>query len=130
MKFQNLRPIGWDVESSPERESSPPMPSIPPPPPPALDDDPPGEPLEEHLDWPDFEHTEELDEDDEPHAIALFDYFTDHPDDLCFSVSVFLISYKKNTSYSKRDFVSIIRGNFKNNGCFAQRDKVGYQILS
>ncbi|KAI5645762.1 SH3 domain-containing protein [Phthorimaea operculella] len=32
-----------------------------------------------------FETKPSLDEQEEPHAIALFDYFTDHPDDLCFS---------------------------------------------
>lgn len=60
------------------------MPTIPPPPPPAdIDED-------VISVWPtdipdlaaNFDHG-----DEEPYAIALFDYSTDHPDDLCFSVS-------------------------------------------
>ncbi|XP_049884983.1 SH3 domain-containing protein 19 isoform X2 [Pectinophora gossypiella] len=79
------KPLSWEDEGSPEREWSPPMPSVPPPPPPAADDDLPPEwcgdataDLSEPL-------AQVPDLDDEPHAIALFDYFTDHPDDLCFS---------------------------------------------
>lgn len=62
------------------------MPTIPPPPPPVVTDD--------DSSWatemPDFasDQLANYDEDEEPYAIALFDYFTDHPDDLCFSVSV------------------------------------------
>lgn len=50
---------------------------------------PPPPPLDEPETWP--EETEDFVdytvEDEEPYAIALFDYFTDHADDLCFSVS-------------------------------------------
>ncbi|KAL0819025.1 hypothetical protein ABMA28_008305 [Loxostege sticticalis] len=79
------KPLSWD--SSPERESSPPMPSIPPPPPPpGADEDLPVEWPEE---VPDFSSDSSFDagETEKPHAIALFDYFTDHPDDLCFSAN-------------------------------------------
>ncbi|XP_047034299.1 actin-binding protein isoform X1 [Helicoverpa zea] len=79
--------LGWDDEEcSPEREPSPPMPTIPPPPPPADAD-------EDLTSWPadipDFapDQLANSDEDEEPYAIALFDYFTDHPDDLCFSAN-------------------------------------------
>lgn len=59
------------------------MPSIPPPPPPDVTD----EDLPEA--WPsDTVDFTVMDENSEPHGTALFDYFTDHPDDLCFSVSV------------------------------------------
>ncbi|XP_026735597.1 uncharacterized protein LOC113499349 isoform X1 [Trichoplusia ni] len=77
------KPFGWDeIESSPERESSPPMPTIPPPPPPAIADE------EVTGDWTsDFTDQFSSQEEEEPHAIALFDYFTDHPDDLCFSAN-------------------------------------------
>ncbi|KAJ2954797.1 hypothetical protein O0L34_g3104 [Tuta absoluta] len=81
------KPSMWEEEwsgrgeSSPEREWSPPMPSVPPPPPPPADaaDD------ANHADLPAPEWTPPRDEQEEPYAIALFDYFTDHPDDLCFS---------------------------------------------
>lgn len=69
------------------------MPTIPPPPPPViLDDDLP-------VVWPEDQDLESLEladasDDEEPYAIALFDYFTNHPGDLCFSVSVsFAISF-------------------------------------
>ncbi|XP_026761373.2 uncharacterized protein LOC113520289 isoform X1 [Galleria mellonella] len=81
----NTKPIGWDVERSTERESSPPMPCVPPPPPPeVVDEDLP-------VKWPEnlseFEADDDVgEENEEPHAVALFDYITDHPDDLCFSV--------------------------------------------
>ncbi|XP_063832332.1 SH3 domain-containing protein 19 isoform X2 [Ostrinia nubilalis] len=75
--------LAWD--SSPE-PSSPPMPSVPPPPPPPeADEDLP-------VEWPeevDFNSEPNFDcaETEKPYAIALFDYFTDHPDDLCFSAN-------------------------------------------
>ncbi|XP_013166244.1 PREDICTED: SH3 domain-containing protein 19 isoform X1 [Papilio xuthus] len=78
------KPFRWDDDSSPEREPSPPMPTIPPPPPPVVDDEP---------TWPedvqDFlsENILEDIEDTQPYAIALFDYFTDHEEDLCFSAN-------------------------------------------
>ncbi|RVE44866.1 hypothetical protein evm_010466 [Chilo suppressalis] len=79
------KPLSW--ESSPERESSPPMPSIPPPPPPPISDE------DLPLEWPEdadvvgeFNAEPNLYEDETgPYGIALFDYFTDHPEDLCFS---------------------------------------------
>ncbi|XP_037868097.1 SH3 domain-containing protein 19 isoform X2 [Bombyx mori] len=73
--------LNWeenDVESE-DREGSPPMPTIPPPPPPLLSDEP--------TPWTDSMNFEELISEDDPYAIALFDYFTDHPDDLCFSAN-------------------------------------------
>ncbi|CAH0677815.1 unnamed protein product [Spodoptera exigua] len=80
--------FGWDdEEGSPERELSPPMPTIPPPPPPAVVDD------DVTSSWtsdiPDFEPNQlaNVDDEEEPYAIALYDYFTDHPDDLCFSAN-------------------------------------------
>ncbi|KAM3961214.1 SH3 domain-containing lethal (3) 05822 isoform 2-T2 [Aphomia sociella] len=80
------KPIGWNVERSLDRESSPPMPSVPPPPPPAVVDE--DLPVEWPEDVPDFvANVNYADEDDEPYAVALFDYFTDHPDDLCFSMN-------------------------------------------
>lgn len=84
---QDSKSFSWDDDSSPEREPSPPMPTIPPPPPPVVDDDP---------TWPedvqDFLSQNVLEdiEDMTPYAVALFDYFTDHEEDLCFSVSFFL----------------------------------------
>ncbi|XP_075984420.1 SH3 domain-containing lethal (3) 05822 isoform X2 [Anticarsia gemmatalis] len=80
------KPLSWDEderdrELSPERDS-PPMPTIPPPPPPAdVEDDVTSVwPAEE----PDLANG---DDEEEPYAIALFDYFTDHSDDLCFSAN-------------------------------------------
>lgn len=88
------KPFSWDEEDrssdrelSPERDFSPPMPTIPPPPPPADLEE------EETSVWPvDVQDFTSLDSSindggEEPHAIALFDYFTDHPDDLCFSAN-------------------------------------------
>ena len=60
------------------------MPTIPPPPPPVLEDD-----LPEV--WPDdIPDLESLDisDEEEPYAVALFDYFTGHHEDLCFSVCI------------------------------------------
>ncbi|KAG6456100.1 hypothetical protein O3G_MSEX009571 [Manduca sexta] len=75
------KPFNWDDECSPERECSPPMPTIPPTPPPLVTE-------EEGMSWP----SDEVDtaapipnDDEEPYALALFDYFTDHPDDLSFT---------------------------------------------
>ncbi|XP_041982854.1 abl interactor 2 isoform X2 [Aricia agestis] len=68
----------------PERESTPPMPTIPPPPPPVIDDDLPPvwpEDVEALVDGDDGEDC------DEPYAVALFDYYTGHQDDLCFSAN-------------------------------------------
>ncbi|CAG4959879.1 unnamed protein product [Colias eurytheme] len=81
--------LNWDHEDSPERKPTPPMPTIPPPPPPQIDDD---LPVVWPDDIPDFDENDESD-DDEPHAIALFDYFTDHQEDLYFSAGtkIFLI---------------------------------------
>ncbi|XP_063357507.1 SH3 domain-containing protein 19 [Cydia amplana] len=77
-------PFSWDRESPEreDRESSPPMPTIPPPPPPPGAED-------ELAAWPDETDfaSEDLPSDEEPYAIALFDYFTDHPEDLCFSAN-------------------------------------------
>lgn len=88
VKFQDdPKPFSWDADDAFERESSPPMPSIPPPPPPAID------PLEDSG-WPDDDLESAItefsladSEQDEPHAIALFDYCTGHPEDLSFTVS-------------------------------------------
>ncbi|XP_072933404.1 uncharacterized protein l(3)05822 isoform X2 [Epargyreus clarus] len=83
------KPFSWD-EGSPERESSPPMPSIPPPPPPPIvDEDLPVVWSEEVPDFafPEVAESPPSEEEAEPYAVALFDYFTDHPDDLCFSVN-------------------------------------------
>lgn len=82
--------FGWDdveEECSPERELSPPMPTIPPPPPPADADD--DVTSAWTSDIPDFapDQLANFEEEEEPYAIALFDYFTDHPDDLCFSAN-------------------------------------------
>lgn len=66
------------------------MPSEPPPPPPAVVDE--DLPVEWPEDVPDTDFTDNETniisdhEENKPYAIALFDYFTDHPDDLCFSV--------------------------------------------
>lgn len=89
---QESKSFGWDdveEECSPERELSPPMPTIPPPPPPADADE--DVTSAWTTDIPDFatDQLANFDEEEEPYAIALFDYFTDHPDDLCFSVSAF-----------------------------------------
>ncbi|XP_053615413.1 uncharacterized protein l(3)05822 isoform X2 [Plodia interpunctella] len=90
----NSKLLGWDVELTRDRESSPPMPSIPPPPPPpvvdddlplAWPDDLPEELADELPDLPGLDPPSHPTELEEPYAIALFDYFTDHPDDLCFS---------------------------------------------
>ncbi|XP_068619553.1 uncharacterized protein l(3)05822 isoform X2 [Battus philenor] len=91
------KPFSWDHDSSPERESSPPMPTIPPPPPPPITDD--------DLDaWPEdaqeflaenlVEDLKVSDNKSEPHAVALFDYFTGHDEDLCFTANstIYLIS--------------------------------------
>ncbi|CAH2095324.1 unnamed protein product [Euphydryas editha] len=78
------KPLNWDHEESPERDSTPPMPSIPPPPPPPIIDD------DLPVVWPDDIQeleSEISDEEQEPYAIALFDYFTDHREDLCFSAN-------------------------------------------
>ncbi|XP_013186233.2 abl interactor 2 isoform X2 [Amyelois transitella] len=92
----NLKPIGWDVEITRDRESSPPMPSIPPPPPPpvvdedlpvAWPDDLPEELADQLPDLADLDPQSHLNGHEEPYAIALYDYFTDHPDDLCFSAN-------------------------------------------
>ncbi|CAG9793413.1 unnamed protein product [Diatraea saccharalis] len=74
-------------ESSPERESSPPMPSIPPPPPPPITDE--DIPFEWAGDVEVTSFNTDLDEDEaeKPYGVALYDYFTDHPDDLCFSTN-------------------------------------------
>ncbi|CAG4965929.1 unnamed protein product [Parnassius apollo] len=84
------KPFRWDHESSPEREPSPPMPTIPPPPPPPVSDD-------DLVAWPEDaqeflaeNHIEDPrieDDNKQPYAIALFDYFTDHEEDLCFSAN-------------------------------------------
>lgn len=87
---QESKQLSWDDdEGSPEREPSPPMPTIPPPPPPAVVDD--DLTSTWTTDIPDFVPNQlaNVDDEEEPHAIALYDYFTDHPDDLCFSVSVY-----------------------------------------
>ncbi|CAG9112753.1 unnamed protein product [Plutella xylostella] len=90
--FDDAKPFTWDRphEPSPERDYSPPMPSVPPPPPPALDDDLPalddGDlPWPEDLDTPLTSST--LAQDEEPYAVALFDYATGHPDDLSFKAN-------------------------------------------
>lgn len=91
--------LNWeenDVESE-DREGSPPMPTIPPPPPPLLSDEP--------TPWTDSMNFEELISEDDPYAIALFDYFTDHPDDLCFSVSVFNLNF----CYRKSENIAIFQ---------------------
>ncbi|CAG9567993.1 unnamed protein product [Danaus chrysippus] len=67
----------WD--SSPERDSSPPMPTIPPPPPPVITDE------DLPVVWPE-DLDDDDDDDDEPYAIALFDYHTGHREDLSFTV--------------------------------------------
>lgn len=75
--------LSWEREESPEREATPPMPTIPPPPPPVIEDD-----LPEI--WPDdIPDLESLDisDEEEPYAVALFDYFTGHHEDLCFSAN-------------------------------------------
>lgn len=64
------------------------MPSIPPPPPPAIDDDELTEPWPSEVDTVDVAQFKDLATDEEvPYGIALYDFFTDHPDDLCFTVS-------------------------------------------
>ncbi|XP_039759834.1 SH3 domain-containing protein 19 isoform X1 [Pararge aegeria] len=76
--------FSWDDEESPERESTPPMPTIPPPPPPEIVDD------DLPLVWPEdpeFELPDNSDDDEEPYAIALFDYFSNLPGDLCFNAN-------------------------------------------
>ncbi|CAH2054501.1 unnamed protein product, partial [Iphiclides podalirius] len=80
--------IRWDHESSPEREASPPMPTIPPPPPPPdVDDD-----VVPWVEDQEFLAENLLDEQyvpdsSVPHAVALFDYYTDHEEDLSFSAN-------------------------------------------
>lgn len=79
------RTTSWVDDDAFERESSPPMPSMPPPPPPAVD------PLEDPG-WdasdPDLDSLSAFaPAQDEPYAVALFDYCTDHPEDLSFAVS-------------------------------------------
>ncbi|XP_059051843.1 abl interactor 2 isoform X2 [Achroia grisella] len=84
----NTKPIiGWNVErSESDRESSPPMPCVPPPPPPAIVDE--DLPVEWREDLSDFTvDGSPAAMDEVPHAVALFDYFTDHPEDLCFSAN-------------------------------------------
>nr|XP_026497351.1 abl interactor 1 isoform X2 [Vanessa tameamea] len=81
----DTKQLNWDHEESPEREPTPPMPTIPPPPPPPI--------IEDDLPvvWPEdiqvLDSPEVSDEEEEPYAIALFDYFTDHQEDLCFSAN-------------------------------------------
>lgn len=78
----NTKLLSWDDDSSPDREESPPMPSVPPPPPPAIED--------EEQTWPadacmtSSAHSGTC---EEAYAIALFDYYTDHDDDLNFSAN-------------------------------------------
>lgn len=86
--LQDSKTLSWENEGSPEREPTPPMPTIPPPPPPVIEDD-----LPEVWpdDIPDLESLEISDEEEQPYAVALFDYFTDHQEDLCFSVSRFIL---------------------------------------
>lgn len=67
------------------------MPSIPPPPPPVVDEE---SPVEWPGDMPCYVVDAlrgDVDQEQEPHAVALFDYFTDHPDDLCFSVTIIFL---------------------------------------
>lgn len=81
----DTKTLNWCEDNRPEREASPPMPSIPPPPPPEVTDDDFTEPCwtSDEIDFaPAIAEDEEI---EEPYAIALFDYFTDHPDDLNFS---------------------------------------------
>lgn len=88
------KPFSWDDHEvsperdlSPDREQSPPMPTMPPPPPPAeVDEDVTNVWATNAPQFPsnNFNGGDEL---EEPHAIALFDYFTDHPDDLSFSAN-------------------------------------------
>ncbi|KAL4703930.1 hypothetical protein ACJJTC_015377 [Scirpophaga incertulas] len=74
----------WD--SSPEREPSPPMPLVPPPPPPIIDDE------DLAVEWPEDNNTNLTNlnccnnQVESPYGLALFDYFTDHTEDLCFKV--------------------------------------------
>lgn len=65
------------------------MPNIPPPPPPEVDDDVPEPWTDDVLHFAAVNSN--IEDVEDPYAIALFDYFTDHPDDLNFSVSIFLI---------------------------------------
>ncbi|CAF4915973.1 unnamed protein product [Pieris macdunnoughi] len=75
----------WDRDS-PEREKTPPMPTIPPPPPPVIDDDLP-------VVWPD--DLPDTDQNSEPYAVALFDYFTGHSEDLYFSAGTKIILVRR-----------------------------------
>jgi hypothetical protein len=70
------------------------MPCVPPPPPPPVVDD----ELPVGVEWPEDTFNEEeqgyvANDTETPFGIALFDYFTDHPDDLCFSVCLALYIY-------------------------------------
>ncbi|KAL4703060.1 hypothetical protein ACJJTC_005598 [Scirpophaga incertulas] len=75
----------WD--SSPEREPSPPMPLVPPPPPPIIDDE------DLAVEWPEDNNTNLTNlnccnnQVESPYGLALFDYFTDHTEDLCFKAN-------------------------------------------
>ncbi|CAK1545599.1 unnamed protein product [Leptosia nina] len=89
----DVKHLSWDREESPEREKTPPMPSIPPPPPPIVDED---LPVVWPEDLPDFDEVPNSHSDeDEPHAIALFDYFTDHSEDLYFSAGSKIILVRR-----------------------------------
>ncbi|XP_050672434.1 uncharacterized protein LOC126970519 isoform X1 [Leptidea sinapis] len=89
----DLNSCSWECEENePDRESTPPMPTIPPPPPPQLDD------VDLPVEWPDdIQNFVEPDfiKKEEPYAIALFDYCTDHNEDLRFSAGTKIILLKR-----------------------------------